>query len=69
MAKIAARIPPKVAVNPYAALSDAALLEMTKSIVENTAYPVTAAERVLLEKAKNILRNNGINFTDNEVKE
>jgi len=52
--------------NPYAAMTDKELLQATKRIVEN-ADPVTQEDRALLERAKDILRNNGIAFTDKAV--
>jgi len=52
--------------NPYAGMTDKELLQATKRIVEN-ADPVTQEDRALLERAKDILRNNGIAYTERTV--
>lgn len=53
--------------NPYAAMTNKELLQATKHMVEN-ADPVTPEDRALLERAKGILKNNGIVFTERMVK-
>jgi hypothetical protein len=58
--------PTETEANLYAAMTDKELLQATKRIVENTE-PVTQEDRALLEKAKAILQNNGIAFTDKAV--
>lgn len=58
--------PKPTVINPYAAMTDKELLQATKRIVEN-ADPVTQEDRALLERAKDILRNNGIAYTERTV--
>ncbi len=52
--------------NPYMAMTKKELLQATKSIVEN-ADPVTQEDRALFERAKGILHNNDIAFTEKAV--
>jgi hypothetical protein len=60
MAKIADRIPPKVAVNPYMGMSTAELLVILKDIVQNGGEPETPEQAEYLRLAKQALTNNGI---------
>lgn len=58
--------PKPTVINPYSAMTDKELLQVTKGMVEN-ADPATQEDFALLERAKDILRNNGIAYTERAV--
>lgn len=60
-------LPKPRVINSYAAMTDKELLQATRRIVEN-AEPVAQEDHALLDRAKGILQNNGIVFTERMVR-